>query len=101
MHLIQNAYKDSINTLWHVLFACSFPSSALLLVLKKLFPVMERLAFSRRTIAPNMSTAERLALELERFRNSGDYAVGDAVNCSSVVLASRSCADDEKAWWCL
>ncbi|KAI6770065.1 hypothetical protein HG530_004694 [Fusarium avenaceum] len=101
MHLIENAYKNSINTLWNVLLACSFSSSALLLVLKKLSPIMERLAFSRRTIAPDMSATERLTLELERFCNSGDYAVGDAVNCSSVILASRSCANDEKAWWCL
>jgi hypothetical protein len=57
------------------------------------------LAFFRRTIAPDVSTTKRLTLELDGFGNSSDYAIGYAVDGSSIVLSPRACTDYEEARW--
>ena len=46
-----------------------------------------------------MSTAKSLTLELEGLGNSSDYAIGYAVDGSSIILSSRACTDYEKARW--
>ncbi|KAI6761885.1 hypothetical protein HG531_002438 [Fusarium graminearum] len=83
-----NTNKDTVDAFWNILISSSDSPSAILFVCKKVSPVMERLTFFWGTIAPDVISAKGLALELEGFSNSGDHAIGDAVNGSSVILPS-------------